>query len=495
MTTDGLTRRELLRAGTTGAAGVAVLGVAGYDLFGERDGSSAGAAPADRPNVLVVIIDSFRTDHVGAYGGKRAFTANLNALARDSLLFTRAVPEAMPTIPARRAIMTGRRAFPFRDWHPVPSLPAEPGWSPIRPAQDTWTKLLRAQGYVTGYVTDNPHILAGAYDPFRGTFDYAGVIKGQVPYRGKPPGQLSRREYLRYVPPEVRDTDSGRLKTFLEANEGMRGEDNHLTARVFKTGIAFLENVAARQPFALVVDSFNPHEPWDPPPKYTSLYTDIGRKDIKPIQPFNSPGGKVVDMSRRTHRRAKGLYAGELTFVDTWLGNLLDTLDRLGMAGNTWVMVLGDHGVLLGEHGWMGKPRSLVHREVYRVPYMIRDPAGRKAGRRSDYYASTHDVATTALAAAGVTRGRRMQGADLTSLFKGKKPRRRGHFSAGFGDWIIVGDGRWVLISDNQLQEPRLYDKKRDPRELRDVASAHPGVVRRLYALARRDAGGPFPRL
>ena len=316
-----------------------------------------------------------------------------------------------------------------------------------------------------------------------------------MPFRGNPPGHMSRSAYLRYVPPELRDTDSGRLKTFLEANEGMRGEDNHLTARVFQTGIAFLQTVSQRQPFALVVDSFNPHEPWDPPPKYTSLYTDIGRKDVKPIQPFNSPGGKVSDMSRRTHRRAKGLYAGELSFVDTWLGNLLDALDVLGMAESTWVIVLGDHGVLLGEHGWMGKPRSLAHREVYRVPYMIRHPGGRKSGRRSGYYASTHDVATTALSAAGVRAGRAMQGADLTALFEGRRPRARPHFSSAFNDYIIVGDDRWVLISDNQLQEPRLYDKRRDPRELHDVASRHPGVVRRLYGKARRDAGGRFPRL
>jgi arylsulfatase A-like enzyme len=492
--TDGLTRRELLRAGAAGGAGVAVLGAAGCDLFGDGDGSSAGAAARDRPNILVVIIDSVRTDHVGAYGGRHAFTANLNALARDSLLFTRAVPEAMPTIPARRAIMTGRRSYPFRGWHAVPGLPPQPGWSPIPRSQATWTQLLRRRGYATGYVTDNPHILAAPYDPFRATFDSAGVIKGQVPYRGTPPGRLTKREYLRYVPPEIRDTDSGRLKNFLEANAGMRGEDNHLTARVFKTGIAFLEAVRERQPFALVVDSFNPHEPWDPPPKYTSFYTDIGRKDVKPIQPFNSPGGKVSDMSRRTHRRAKGLYAGELSFADTWLGNLLDRLDTLGLAESTWVIALSDHGVLLGEHGWMGKPRSLAHREVYRVPYMIRHPGGRKAGRRSDYYASTHDVATTALSAAGVKPGRKMEGADLTRLFRGKRPPERGYFTSAFNDYIIVGDGRWLLISDNQLQQPRLYDKRRDPRELHDVASRHPGVVRRLYGKARRDAGGAFPR-
>jgi arylsulfatase A-like enzyme len=495
MDPSALTRRELLRAGTVGAAGVTVLGAAGCDLFDGEDGGTAGAQGVDRANILVVILDSVRTDHVGAYGGRRAFTANLNALARESLVFTRAVPESMPTIPARRAIMTGRRSYPFRGWHPVPGLPPQPGWSPIRRDQITWTRLLRRRGYVTGYVTDNPHILARPYDPFRASLDAAGVIKGQVPFRGNPRGRMSRRAYLRYVPPELRDTDSGRLKNFLEANKGMRGEDNHLTARVFKTAIAFLEHMAAQQPFALVVDSFNPHEPWDPPPRYTSLYTDIGRKDVKPIQPFNSPGGKVSDMSRRTHQRAKGLYAGELSFVDTWLGHLLDRLDSLGLSRNTWVIALSDHGVLLGEHGWMGKPRSLAHREVYRVPFMIRHPEGRRAGRRSDYHASTHDVATTALAAAGVNAGRSMRGADLTTFFRGRRPRPRPYFTSAFNDYIIVGEGRWLMISDNQLQEPRLYDKRRDPRELRDVASSHPAVVRHLYARARRDAGGRLPRL
>ena len=155
-----------------------------------------------------------------------------------------------------------------------------------------------------------------------------------------------------------------------------------------------------------MVDSFNPHEPWDPPPKYTSLYTDIGRKDVKPIQPFNSPGGKVSDMSRPHPPAGEGaLRRGAELRGHLARATCSTRLDTLGMAESTWVIVLGDHGVLLGEHGWMGKPHSLAHREVYRVPYMIRHPGGRKAGRRSGYYASTHDVATTALSAAGVQAG------------------------------------------------------------------------------------------
>jgi arylsulfatase A-like enzyme len=180
--------------------------------------------------------------------------------------------------------------------------------------------------------------------------------------------------------------------------------------------------------------------------------------------------------------------------VDTWVGRLLDTLDALGKASNTWVIVLGDHGVLLGEHGWMGKPTSKVHREVYRVPFMIRHPRGRKGGSRSGFYASTHDVAPTALSAAELSVPRKMEGADLTRPFRGKKLAERPYFTAGFSNWVVAGNDSWVLISDNQLQQPRLYDRKRDPRELHDVASSHPGQVRKLYGKLKKAAGGPLPR-
>ena len=69
-------------------------------------------------NVIVVILDSLRRDHVGVYGNDRIRTPNLDALAKESLRFTRAYPESIPTLPARRAIHTGKRTWPFRNWEP-----------------------------------------------------------------------------------------------------------------------------------------------------------------------------------------------------------------------------------------------------------------------------------------------------------------------------------------------------------------------------------------
>jgi arylsulfatase A-like enzyme len=490
----GMTRRDLLRAGGAGAAGLAVLGAPGCSLTGSQDGGSA-VATASRPNLVLVIIDSLRTDHVGAYGGRRARTPNLDAFARESLLFSRAWPESMPTIPARRAIMTGRRSFPFRGWKPEPPLTEEPGWQSIPRHHVTWDTLLRRAGYFTAYCTDNPHILSVPYDRFRRRFDSRPGFHGQLPLRRHPKRKVGDRLVYRHVPPEMRDENAGRLREYLTLNRPGRREDDYLPARVFRSGIDFLDTAGVRQPFALVVDCFDPHEPWDPPHAYLRRYADVPPGQPQPIQPFPTPSALTSTLRPRTVRRGRALYAGEVDFVDVWFGRLLDKLDSTGLAPNTWVVMLSDHGVLLGERGFIGKSHSQLHRELWSVPFMIHHPEGRRGGTRSDYLASTHDVATTLLSIAGVPVPRPMDGVDLSVIFKGRRPPRRRYFTSALKDHVCAADDRWLLICHNQGGDARLYDRRADPRGLRDVASRHPGQVRRLYRRIVADAGGrPLPR-
>ena len=132
---ERLTRKGFLKVAGAGVAGAAMLGAAGCgtlaksfthvpDEYLPKGGSKV--------NVILVVLDSLRRDHVGAYGNGWIKTPNLDALAKQSLLFTRPYPESIPTIPARRAIHTGVRTWPFRDWHPVSDDGFKPyGWAPI----------------------------------------------------------------------------------------------------------------------------------------------------------------------------------------------------------------------------------------------------------------------------------------------------------------------------------------------------------------------------
>jgi arylsulfatase A-like enzyme len=145
-----LTRRRFIQAGAAGAVGAALLPTAGCSI--EESGATG------RMNVLLLIIDSLRPDHVGAYGSPQIQTPNVDRLANLGLRFNRAFPEAMVTIPARRSIFTCRRIFPFRHFVPHPELGESPGWLPIDDTKRTFTSVLRDQGYCVAQVSDNPHL-------------------------------------------------------------------------------------------------------------------------------------------------------------------------------------------------------------------------------------------------------------------------------------------------------------------------------------------------
>ena len=101
-------------------------------------------------NAIVVILDSLRKDHIGAYGNDRVQTPNLDALSRESMRFTRAYPESLPTICARRAIHTGFRTWPFRNRVELPWETFQPsGWQPIPQDQVTLSEILLSSGYNT----------------------------------------------------------------------------------------------------------------------------------------------------------------------------------------------------------------------------------------------------------------------------------------------------------------------------------------------------------
>jgi arylsulfatase A-like enzyme len=484
-----LTRRDLIRAGGATAAGATLLGAGACNDDDEASGRSAfkrKPAPAGALNVVVVVIDSLRVDHVY---GPRARTPTMNKLAQEGLRFTRAYPEGMPTIPARRAIMAGRRTYPFRGWRPHKDLPPQPGWEPVGSDGKTWTEVLREQGWTTGYVTDNPHLLLGVHKRFRRTFDRVELVDGQVPLRRKPKRKVTRAQVAHHLPEALRGSRAEpRMAAYLAANPRDRREEDFLAARVFRNGMNWIEWAGGRQPFALVIDAFDAHEPWDAPRRIKDIYGPPTAR-LEPIQPFPTPSAKyrALELNQGILRRMRQLYAAEITLVDAWLGHFLDHLANLGMGENTMVVVISDHGVLLGEYGWVGKRFDEIHEELSHVPFLIRHPAGKAAGQASRYYASTHDVGPTVLAALGQEAPGHMDGVDLSPLLDGKQPgKARPYRTSAYNDHVAASDGRWLLISDNQGRDRRLYATSNERVE---VSSRHPQHVRRLWGYAKRDAG------
>jgi len=469
------TRRRFLQT-----AGASAGALAGLDEL-------AVAQRADRPNVVVIIVDTLRADHAF---GKRARTPNVDALARQGLSFTRFYPEAMPTVPARRSILSGRRVFPFRGWHPYPGLLAEPGWAPIADVRTTFTSVLRRAGYWTAYVTDNTSLgFSPPWGPFRRSFDRFVRRGGQI---GGTAAGVSDAELRHWLPPEIEDPDTrDRVRRYLANGRYSHDETKSFAARVFKDGARVLETAVRQRPFCVVVDTFEPHEPWTPPRKYIDMYGDPDYHGPEPARPYYAP------VSRYLHghhgqvlvERMQALYAGEVTMTDRWLGVFMDRFHELGLDSDTVVVLVSDHGFYLGDYGYTGKIATVLHPALIKTPLIVIDPRRRRAGRTSDYRASTHDVGPTILSMAGVGTPRGMDGVDLSRLFEGRRPPPRKYSFGGYGNSYYVRTDDWSMYGANSGGGYHLFDHDRDPGEGRDVAGSHPRKAGELHAVVRRRAG------
>src|ERR671920_3295 len=312
-----------------------------------------------RPNMVVIVSDTFRRDHLGAFGNTNIHTPHLDGFARSSVLFDRHIISSFPTMPARADILTGTFSYTYMGWEPLPqSLPTLPG-------------LLSEAGYLTMGVVDTPFFVRGGFGYDRGFDDFVWV-RGQ----GDDTRPHERSDYR---------------KTW-------KSESDRLVARTITEAEQWLERHYNEQ-FFLYVDTWDPHEPWDAPEYYTSLY----RAGYEGRQIYPSYGKwDEAGLTRDDVDLAHATYCGEVTMVDFWVGRLLAKLEVLGLGENAVVPDWLPESWLLTV-GW-----SPLYKELTNVPLMVRGP-GLEPGRRSAL-TTAPDVAPTILDLAGVERPQAMQG-------------------------------------------------------------------------------------
>ena len=478
-----LTRREFLKLAGAGVAGGALLGASGL--------ASGCASRSDGFNVVLVILDSVRKDHVGAYGNDWIKTPNLDALARDSLRFSRPYPESIPTLCARRAIHTGQRTWPFENWRPAKGDGIGLwGWQPIPEDQVTLAEILRSNGYGTYFITDTMHQFKSSMNFHRG-FDVFDFFRGQTtdnyrPIRMAPEDKVSQAL--------IEGNQSGMLfhmRQYFANVAGRQTEADWFSPMVFNQAADYLELLKDGGPFFLTVDCYDPHEPWDPPEEYVKMYDD---EPYNLKEPYAVVYGSSDYLTDRELERVKALYSGELTMMDRWLGRFLDKMEELDLFDNTLLILLSDHGVSHGEHGIVGKLPISIYPELTDIVFLMRHPEGKGAGETSDYYASTHDVAPTILRSLGIEPPESMDGDNLLGLVDGERPKPRPHFTLGYHDHAWCRDDNFAMFCRHDGTEAKLYDLQTDPLMQRDIAGLRPSLVRRMFdEYVIKDAGGPLP--
>jgi Sulfatase len=407
------------------------------------------AAQEDGRRALLVVLPLVRKDYVDDSGTD---TPNIKELQGNSLRFDRVIPECMPALPLRRTLITGVRSYPFRDWKRTEGMPAVPGYNPVWDWQPVMMETMGAAGVSSVYVTDNPIV--------------EGPRFGEV----RRPGGSAEA------------AGSGGIKDEIAAIK----RATRATERTFRAGIKELGGLSG----FLGIDPFDPVDAVEAPP----IYVKPGEVDDEGIGPMN---GRLVELrwDGGDVDELRSAYRDHVEAVDGWVGRLMDEVPD-----DVFVFMLGDIGIALGEHDYIGRGTPTSHRESYEVPFLIRDPDGRKSGDDVDWYASTHDVAPTILSYMGLTIPGKMWGEDLTALLDDVDEDDlydRPFSLTASGSLIIVRDKRWLMVADREEIERRLYDDDEEVEDditrFEDVANEDPGQLTDMSLAALAVAGGTLP--
>ena len=423
-----------------------------------------------RPNLIFLISDSFRQDHMSFYmADSPCETPHLDALARESVAFDNCYPEGLPTVPVRTCWLTGERTLVHRPWQPLT-------------AEDrSLAEILSDEGYLTACFTDCYHYFKPGMNLHRG-FRVWDWVRGQEydSYRSAPLTRLNLDDHVKdtFTPQWRRIVETA----LLNVQEFQTAED-HYCARLAKRAGEWVTANKAQQPMFMWVDSFDPHEPWTPPKEFDK-YTDPSYKGKRCVLP---PGGLAsAHFGPEEIAYIRGLYAGECAYVDHYMGQLIQTLKRSGLYDTSVLVFIADHGHPLADHGKFLKGGDRMYSELLKVPCTIRFPHGMYGGQRLDALASFHDVMPTLLDAIGMGNNLdAFPGKSLMPLIRGEVSQVRQAILSGYygAPDRCIRDKTWSYILRPEGEPDELYNLEDDPKETANLIDTYPQEAQRLAGM------------
>jgi len=428
-------------------------------------------------NVILLVIDTLRYDHIGANGNDWIRTPNFDRFAAEATVFENSYAASYPTIPHRTDVITGRYGDAF---HP---------WLPLRYDAETLPQALARHGGATQLLCDTPHLINGGHN-----FDYPfhawHFIRGNEVDRhwlDDRTSELPPEKHARYVRPD--GVFYPTVMQYIRNNRGRAREEEWPSPRLFADACRWLEDNRRRDNFFLWMDCFDPHEPWDPPAHYVEMYDETFREvgDLNILFGWETFGGSELPAEQLARVRAH--YAGEVTMVDRWFGRMLDTLDAVGLTENTAVIVTSDHGTNLGAHGQLQKGYPLWDQVAHTV-LMARVP-GKAGGVRRCEPVQPQDIFPTVGALSGADAPPSVEGYSfapmLGSTEEAEWPRTVALSGRAFDlrrdaePVLTVQTDEWCLLDSTNPARRLLYHKPTDPGEETNVAREHPEVVEDLH--------------
>lgn len=437
--------------------------------------SSVWAEDGQRPNILFIMTDDHVTKALSCYGSRLMETPNLDRIADEGMLFENCYVTNSLCAPSRATILTGKYGHKNGVTENIYG-----GKQPFDGSQQTVPKLMQDAGYQTGLV-GKWHLVS---EPTG--FDYWIRLPGQGRYND---------------PRFIEKGSGGDAQTI---NGYVTDIINDLTMDTIER---FRQNDA---PFMLFSHHKAPHRGWVPPPRYSDLFSDRdlpkpetlyddystrafpadhARMKIANMPDFSAPDAET-DKEREEVKYQKYAkhYLATIKAFDDNVGELLDYLDREGLAENTVVIYTSDNGMFVGDHGWFDK--RFMYEESLHIPLLVRYPKEIPAGTVSDEHVMNLDFAETFLDFAGANIPTDMQGRSIRPILQGSedidwRDSIYYHYYEYPGPHTVlphygVRTDRYKLIyyyPDEDFDEDQydfqggweLFDLKKDPHEIQNV--------------------------
>ena len=425
-------------------------------------------------NIILIICDTFRQDYCRCYGGY-AHTPNVDMLAKEGVIFTHFLPASFPTGPFRKDILTGRFTFTYHAWRG--------GW---QEKDYLITDASNKAGFTTAIIGDT--MTVGSFDSH---FQYVDFIRGQGPVA------LYPVDFKLPLPADENKlrTPRERLQILMEQWVRWRGEEDRFAPRVFKRAHQWLENFGRKaKRFFLMIDSFDPHEPWNPPRYYIDQY-DRNYEGDELFEPAYAPSGYA---SEREIQHMRAMYAGEVTMVDRWLGFFLEGVKYMGLWDDTAIILTTDHGFYHSEHGLIGKVEldrdgTIIRRwplydTITRIPLIIRIPEG-PSGERHNALCQTPDLTATIYDLAGIEIPNTCQGKSLIPVISKKADKIR-DITTTSHTYVTDKECRcpssirtedWLYIYGGDEWQYELYNLKEDPGQENNIFQANQDIAEELH--------------
>jgi arylsulfatase A-like enzyme len=405
-------------------------------------------------------------------------TPNLDRFAKKSVIFDRCYACSFPTMPARADIFTGKWTYTYL------------GWAPLPRNEKILAENLRNTGYTTVGIVDTPFFVKNGYGYDRGFSDFIWV-------RGQGSSYEDVKKQRRY------ETDYCAPKTLLEASRWI--ERHH------------------KKKFFLYVDTWDPHEPWDPPKWYTELY--YSGYDGKIVDPcywkWRDNINKHKPCSKEDLKVAYASYRGEVTMVDRWVGHLLETIEYMNLMDETAIIFTTDHGFYFGEHGYFGKQmlnyqqwkvyRSPLYEEITHIPLLVYVPSFEP--KRVESLTSLPELMPTVLNLADIKIPETVQVKSLVPALKGEEVKEKafvvtthpiynpGEITREVDDLertmaepppSTITTKEWTLIYSSQGEPAELYHLPSDQKQEKNIIDDEPYIAEDLlqkFILRLKKAG------